>query len=74
MLFVEASRKTKVRKLDMSTAIEEDVVRFDVTVEVVSQTRSIFVNALYAGWSALFRFQATNKRHNERGCRKTIIR
>ena len=56
MLFVEASRKTKVRKLDMSTAIEEDVVRFDVTVEVVSKTSSIFDNALCAGWSALFRF------------------
>lgn len=37
VLFVEASRKTEVRKLDVSTTIKEDVIRLDVTIEVVSK-------------------------------------
>lgn len=33
MLFMETCRKTEVGKLDVSTTIQQDVVRLDVTVE-----------------------------------------
>lgn len=42
MLSVKASGKTKVRKLDMPTTIQEDIIRLDVTVEVVSRTLLLY--------------------------------
>lgn len=41
MLSVKASGETKVRKLDMPTAIKEDIIRLDVTVGMVSRKLSL---------------------------------
>lgn len=41
MLLMKASGETKVCKLDVSTTIKEDVIRLNVTVEVVSKSLSL---------------------------------
>ena len=39
MLLVEAGRKTEIGQLDVTLAVEEDVVRLDVSAEKVSTSR-----------------------------------
>lgn len=50
MLSVKASGKTKVRKLDMPTTIQEDIIRLYVTVEVVSRTLLLYRYTVCLGY------------------------
>lgn len=43
MLLVETGRETKVGKFDMTTAVEQDVVRLDVTVRLSVAVLTLYV-------------------------------
>lgn len=41
MLLVEASRKTEIREFDVTQGVDEDVIRFDVTMDETKIVHSL---------------------------------